>query len=268
MTAETCARTYATHIVARQSAESEMITDQGKNFTSVFFREVCKILEIKKLSTTAYHPQANGVIESFHKLFAKGLSHYVNAAENNWDKLVPFYFMVYRNIPHGSSKFSPFYLTHGREIILPTMQDLKAKLSPEIRDTEQATRLENLKSSLRSAYKMVQEIARKSHATNKRYYDRKSSLRESARGDNVCVYGPEIKVDGLSKCRRKWTGPYCVIARKSQPTYAFVNQQGKEFVLHVNRMKKAYDPSIWKEKEKDARNFGRNVGSQRRKKRK
>jgi hypothetical protein len=43
-----------------------------------------------------------------------------------------------------------------------------------------------------------------------------------------------------------------VIARKSQLTYAVVNQRGEEFVIHVNRIKKAYDPSIWKEKEKDA----------------
>jgi hypothetical protein len=110
----------------------------------------------------------------------------VNVAINNWDTLVPFYLMTYRNIPHVVSKFSPFYLIHVREIILPTMQDLKAKLSPEIWDTEQAARLENLKSSLRSAYKMVQERARKSHATNKRY-DRKAELRISARRHCLCV---------------------------------------------------------------------------------
>jgi hypothetical protein len=253
MTAETCARGYATHIIARHGAGSELITDRGRNFTCMFFREVCKILGIKKLNTTAYHPQANRVLERYHKTLAEGLSHYVNAAGNNWDNLVPFYHMAYRDTPHGVSKYSPFYLVHGREMILPNMQDLKAKLSPEIRDAEQIARLETLKSSLRSAYKMVQERARKSHATNKRYYDRKARLRQFAPGDIVYLYSPAIKVGVSSKFRRSWTGPYRVTARVSQLTYAVIDQQGKESVIHVNRMKKAYDPSIWEKRGEEAR---------------
>jgi transposase InsO family protein len=108
----------------------------------LFFREVCKILGIKKLNTTAYHTQANGILEMFHKSLAEGLSYYVNAAGNNWDTLVPIYLMAYRNTPHEVNKYSPFYLVHGREMILPSMQDLKAKLSPGIRDAEQIARLE------------------------------------------------------------------------------------------------------------------------------
>jgi transposase InsO family protein len=121
MTALTCARAYATHIIAKHGAGSKLITNQGRNFTSSIFRETCKILGIKQLNTTAYHPQANGVIERFHKSVGEGLSHYVNASGNNWDTLVPFYLMAYRNIAHRTSEYSPFYLLHAREMILPTM---------------------------------------------------------------------------------------------------------------------------------------------------
>jgi hypothetical protein len=61
--------------------------------------------------------------------------------------------MAFRNTPHGTSKFTPFYMLHGREMVLPTLQDLKAKLGPEIRNSEQASRLENLNANMRSAYK-------------------------------------------------------------------------------------------------------------------
>jgi hypothetical protein len=40
--------------------------------------------------------------------------------------------MAYRATPHGSSGFSPLYLLHGREMILPTTQSITAKLSPEV----------------------------------------------------------------------------------------------------------------------------------------
>jgi hypothetical protein len=61
----------------------------------------------------------------------QGLSHYVNSSGTDWDTLISFYIMAYRGTPHGTSKFSPFFLLHGREMILPTSQDLKAKLTPE-----------------------------------------------------------------------------------------------------------------------------------------
>jgi hypothetical protein len=86
-------------------------------------------------------------------------------------------------------------------------------------------------------------------------HEYRAPQREFAQGDVDYVYSPAIKVGVSSKFRRSWTGPYRVIARKSQLTYAVVNQQGKKFVIHVNRMKRAYDPSIWKEGEKDAGTF-------------
>jgi hypothetical protein len=52
--------------------------------------------------------------------------------------------MAYRATPHGSSGFSPYYLLHGREMILPIMQDIRAKMPPEVRGTDYAGRLENL----------------------------------------------------------------------------------------------------------------------------
>ena len=81
----------------------------------------------------------------------------MNASGTNWDTLVPFYLMAYRATPHGTSGYSPYYLLHGREMILPTSQDLRAKLSPDVRESECANRLENLKSTLKTAYKSVRE---------------------------------------------------------------------------------------------------------------
>ena len=90
MTAQECASAYAKHVIARHGASSKLLSDQEKNFTSAFFRETCKILGVKQLFTTAYHPQGNGCLERWHKSLCEGLSHYVNACGNNWDTLVPF----------------------------------------------------------------------------------------------------------------------------------------------------------------------------------
>jgi hypothetical protein len=91
---------------------------------------------------------------------------------------------------------------HGREMVLPLMQSFGAKLSSEIRETDHEPRLENLKSKLRTAYKMARDYSRKSHAANKRYYDRGSKEREFAVGDFVYLYNPAIKVGVSAKFRR------------------------------------------------------------------
>jgi transposase InsO family protein len=135
-TTEACARAYATQIVPRHGPSAILVTDQGPNFMSTFFRETCKILGVKHLHTTAYHPQANGNIEKFHRKLNSCLQYYVNASGTNWDTLLPFYLMAYNVTPHSSTSYSAYYMLHEREITLPTSQGLKAKLASDAKDTE------------------------------------------------------------------------------------------------------------------------------------
>jgi hypothetical protein len=122
-----------------------------------------------------------------HKTMNQGLSHYVNSSGTDWDTLIPFYMMAYRGTPHGTHGFSPFYLLHGREMVLPTSQGLKAKLKAEVRETENVHGLEKLKATLQTAYKTVRENNRKSHDTNKRYYDQKAKERQFGPGEILFV---------------------------------------------------------------------------------
>ena len=111
--AEVCVRANVTHIIARYGTGSILVTEQGTSFTSVFFRETCRIFGIKELHLSPLHPQANGAAEKYHKTMNQGLSHYLNASGTKWDTLIPLYLMAYRATPHGSTGFSPYYLLHG-----------------------------------------------------------------------------------------------------------------------------------------------------------
>ena len=101
--------------------------------------------------------------------------------------------MAYRNTPHGSTKHTPYYMLHGREMTLPSMQTLRAKLPTQVRDSEHGPRSENLKSRLRTAYEMAREEVRRSHANNKRYYDKHAKHCEFEVGDTVYLYNPAVK---------------------------------------------------------------------------
>jgi hypothetical protein len=147
--------------------------------------------------------------------------------------------MAYRATPHSTGGYSPYFSLHGLEMVLPTLQELRAKVTPELRGTEQEARLENLKSTLRKAYKLVRRNNGKSQQVNKRYYERRAKMRKFEVGDIVYLFNPAKKPRQCPKFRKPWTGPYRVQAKPSDLNYQIVNRFGKDLVVHVNRLKKA-----------------------------
>jgi hypothetical protein len=52
----------------------------------------------------------------------------------------------------------------------------------------------------------------------------------------------------MSKFRKFWAGPYKITGRLSDLNYKIVDIKGKELVVHVNRLKKAFNQDIWRPK--------------------
>ena len=67
------ARTFVLNIVLKLGAPAQILTDQGPNFLSNLFRSICKLLWIKKIQTTAFHPASKGGLERSHRVLAKYL---------------------------------------------------------------------------------------------------------------------------------------------------------------------------------------------------
>jgi hypothetical protein len=131
-------------------------------------------------------------------------------------------------------------MLHGREMVLPSLQDLKAKLGPETRNSEHAPRLEKLKANMRSAYKLARVHARRAHATGKRYYDRGAREKNFPVGGYVYLYSPAVKRGLFSKFKKPWSGPWLITAQKYRLNYVLENEQDKEVIVHVTRMKAAH----------------------------
>lgn len=73
---KTIVRKFIQEFVQRFGVPETITTDEVSQFESTLFDEMTKVLGCKRLRTTAYHPQANGLVERFHKqLKASLLSH-------------------------------------------------------------------------------------------------------------------------------------------------------------------------------------------------
>jgi hypothetical protein len=84
--AETVARAFVSNIVLKCGTSTILQTDQGTNFITEVFRNTCTILKIKKIQSTAFHPESQGSIERNHRVLAEYLIHYVNEDQTNWDE--------------------------------------------------------------------------------------------------------------------------------------------------------------------------------------
>ena len=94
-------------------------SDQGRNFQSKTFREVCRLLEINKMRTSPYHPQLDGKVEGFNKAVEDGLAMFVNAHQTDWDIHIPLLLMAHRRAEHTTTKISLSRMMLGREMTLP-----------------------------------------------------------------------------------------------------------------------------------------------------
>ena len=172
ISAVTCARAYETQIITRHCVNDALVTYNGKSFTAIFFNEVCKILGVKHITTTAYHPAGNGQVERMHRTMKRALSCDIKASGTNWDEVLPYFLMSNRASPHSTSGYSPFFLLHGRDMIQLHNHNLRAKLSPDAQRLDEAGKLRKLQAIISLANKVVRENLRRSRARNKRYYDR------------------------------------------------------------------------------------------------
>ena len=63
--AETIAKLLVEEIFCRHGTPQELLSDRGANFLSNLIHEVCKLLKIKKVNTSGYHPKTDGLLEKF-----------------------------------------------------------------------------------------------------------------------------------------------------------------------------------------------------------
>ncbi|CAF1039823.1 unnamed protein product [Brachionus calyciflorus] len=117
--AKTIAKILLNLVITRHSVPGKLLSDQGRQFLAALVKEVCEYMNIKKLSTTPYHPECNGQTERFNKTICQILSTYCNDHQSDWDEFLDVSLFAYRVSPHETTFKSPFELLYGRNPRLP-----------------------------------------------------------------------------------------------------------------------------------------------------
>ena len=207
--AETIAKLFTEQIVCRHGIPEELLSDRGANFLSTLVQEICKLLDVRKINTSGYHPQTDGMVERFNMTLTNMIAKSCNVHNRDWDVHLPYLLFAYRCSAQESTKESPFFLMHGRDPRIPTESLLAQNRSPYAVDADDFKL--DLVSSLSLAWKLASESIESSQISQKRFYDRATKQPKVHPGDRVMVFMPAEQQGKTWKLSRPFHGPYRVL---------------------------------------------------------
>ena len=229
------------HVICRHALVEEVQTDKGSVFISDIMSSVYKQLGIKRMNTSSFHPQSNGMTERFNRTVKMTLKAWCNEEQDDWDVLLPYAVFAYNTAYHSTLQESPFYLLYGRDPRLP-IDILTGKKTEAYTDVHSYASV--ITDRLYKVHKRVRDIM--INVNEQRLIAIENEEVPSYDiGAKVWLHDPTTKRNTSEKLTIRWNGPYTVIQRVNDVNY-YIEMNGKGQLVHVNRLKR-YIPSIYEE---------------------
>ena len=216
-----------------------LLSDRGTNLLSHLMKDVCKLIGTKKLNTTAYHPQCDGMVERFNRTLKTMLRKHAAKFGSQWDRYLSGVLWAYRNTPHESTGEKPSYLLFGIDCRTPTEA---AYLPPTpLHPADVSDYREELTLSLSSARELAADHIRKAQKRYKSNYDKSRGAKPAClkTSDWILIRFPQEEQDSNRKLSRPWHGPYRVTTLE-EPDVCAVKvyfPQDPQIRVHQSRVK-------------------------------
>ena len=218
-TAEVTAHAAVSEFFCRFGYPLQIFTDQGRNFESNLFVNLCKLLHIHKARTTPYRPSANGQVERFNRTLLDAIRCYIGKSQHLWDK----------NLAQIGGTLRS---TVNRSFPLP----------PSVPDRPLDEYSANLAEDVRRAHDAARTTLRSTQRRMKRDYDIKVHLRQFQEGDRVYLLDSATPKGKCKKLLPPWKGPALIVKRYTPYLYRIV-YRNKALTFNHDRLKKCTDLS-------------------------
>ena len=247
--AETVARVLLNEVICRWGCPLDLHSDQGRNFQSQIFAELCELLEIRKTRTTARHPSGNGLCERFMKTLVSMIKAYLKGQQRNWDLNLGCLAGAFRATPQESTSLTPNLVMLGREVCLPHEVVFGSSTSSRYEMVSSyGSYVRDLQNKLNLAHEITRKHLEKSAQKQKSHYDVKSVFHKYKVGDIIWLRNEVCKVGECQKLLPAYVGPYIVCKVFNDRNYKIIlNANGKNKVVHHDKMRpyKGHSPPAW-----------------------
>ena len=244
--ATTIAQLFLDEAICRFGFPIRVISDNGAQFLSKIFIQLCNLLSIHHQRTALYHPQSN-LSERINRTLKPILASLAHNDSKSWDLKLSQIAFALRTAPSESTNNSPAFLMFGRHPRQPL--DLLL-LPPSVSDAlpsseELSAYRKRLLNDLLPAYQTARELLDISHETQARNYNVHRRPLEFEPGDLVWVTSLSGIAMGKwrgSKMQPRREGPYKIIAKLSSITYELEHAISHHRLspIHIERLTPYY----------------------------
>jgi hypothetical protein len=155
-----------------------MVSDHDPVFTSIFWKELMRLMGAKLHMTTAFHPQSDGQTEAANRVIAMYLRCFSGDRPRDWLRWLPWAEYTYNTAYQSSLQEMPFRVVYGRD-------------PPTIRSYEAGdTRVAAVAQSMEERAKLLADVRHRleqAQLVQKRYYDKAHRAVSYAVGDWVLL---------------------------------------------------------------------------------
>ena len=107
------------NVFSRVGVPEEILSDLGTQFVSDCMKEVTRLLSIKQITTTPYHPMCNGLTETFNGRMKLMLKRLCSEQPRQWHRFTNPLLFAYREVPRSLLVFHRLSCCMGEPLEVP-----------------------------------------------------------------------------------------------------------------------------------------------------
>jgi hypothetical protein len=230
-------------VFVRHGMPKRIISDRDARFTSNFWRAFFDTMGTTLAMSTAYHPQTDGQTERVNRVLEEALRSFVGATQVDWDRYLPSLQFAYNTAKHTSTGETPFFMTYGRNPIVPAGLLGGAPSTADRRVPATYDYIEELRSTLTRANSQLE----KAQDRQRTVADRRRQDQRYAVGDRVLLSTAHLAVPAnlTRKLSKLYEGPFLIEACVGENAYRLALPETVRLhpVFNVSQLRPYHDPS-------------------------
>jgi transposase InsO family protein len=219
--------------LCRWGAVEEIVTDNGSAFVAAL-DWLARKYGIRHIRILAYNSRANGIVERQHRTICKSLFKTCEGNISKWPALVPHVFWADRATTRKSTGYSPFFMAHSIEPLLPFNITLATFLIPNLTKPLSTSELIAIRTHQLQAREQDLDIIRdnivKSRLMSARDFEHRyaRTIKDPSfnPGDLVLVRNSAVESNHSRKTKPRYFGPMVVLTQSRNKSYCLAELDG------------------------------------------
>lgn len=217
------------------------INDQGREFVNQVSARLFQLTGTAQRITSAYHPQANGLVERSNRTVQGALLKVLENEQDRWPEALNGVLFAIRTSKHKSTGYSPFYMLYGRNAVIPVCHEEHSlshaqsteRYSSETLNSDTEMDMTQFNEVMDHMTRVKQIVFQKASENIEKAQTRQKKDYDKRHRDGTCFNtGDVVLLWNMRRADRKggkqtkpWLGPYEIQEVHENGTYTLRNKK-------------------------------------------